>query len=177
MSMACSNGGETTVSTSASTQAKDADHQTEPCFRLIYRSRSLLPSDADGGEAGLAEILRVSRSNNRNRGVTGALMLYREKDRFAQVLEGPEAEVQALYERIKADPRHDNVEMCEATSAPCRLFNRWAMALVLEHHEPDVPLIATEGGLTEAEPWRGSEEQEQVLTLLRDVTRAYGRSY
>ena len=165
------------MSTNANTQAKDADHQTEPCFRLIYRSRSLLPSDADGGDAGLAEILRASRSNNRSRGVTGALMLYQEKDRFAQVLEGPEAEVQALFERIKADPRHDNVEVCEAASAPDRLFSRWAMALVLEHHESDVPLVATEGGLAEAEPWRVNEQQEEVLTQLRDVTRAYGRSY
>ena len=28
------------------------------------------------------------------------------------------------------------------------------MALVLEHHEPDQPLIGTSGGIAEAAPWR-----------------------
>ena len=149
----------------------------EPCFRLIYRSRSLLPADPQLSEAGLAEILRTARTNNRQLGITGALVLYEHKNWFAQALEGPEAEVTNLFDRIKKDPRHKDVEIREAESVPARLFSKWAMALVAEHGEPDEPLVATSGGISEAAPWQITKEQELVLTQLRDMTRAYGRSY
>ncbi|MGI9503356.1 MAG: BLUF domain-containing protein [Geminicoccaceae bacterium] len=154
-----------------------ADAKAEPCFRLVYRSRSLLPEDSKEGEAELAEILKVARQNNQRQGITGALIFYKEKGRFAQVLEGPEDAVKTLLASIKADPRHDSVEVREAGDAPARLFTRWAMALVLEHHEPDQPLIGTSGGIAEAASWRVTPKQEAVLTRLRDMTRGYGRGY
>ena len=162
---------------SDTTTLDEADAKAEPCFRLVYRSRSLLPEDKKEGEAELAEILKVARQNNQRQGITGALIFYREKGRFAQVLEGPEDAVKTLLASIKADPRHDSVEVREAADAPARLFTRWAMALVLEHHEPDQPLIGTSGGIAEAAPWRVTPEQEAVLTRLRDMTRGYGRGY
>jgi hypothetical protein len=163
--------------TNVNSKDDNRDPGTEPCFRLIYRSRSLLPTGPEG-DKGLAEILRVARENNRRRGLTGALMVYRQQnDRFAQVLEGPETEVQGLFARIKVDPRHDQVEIREAGPAPARFFNRWAMALVVEHGEPDVPLIATAGGLSEAAPRPVTPDQERVLTELRNMTRGYGRGY
>ena len=151
--------------------------QAEPCFRLIYRSRSLLAEQSGNVEAGLSEILRVARTNNRKQGITGALMMYEHKDWFAQVLEGTETEIDTLFERIKRDPRHKSVEVIEADDAPARLFGKWAMALIAEHGEPDAPLVATAGGISEAAPWQVTEDQENVLTQLRDITRGYGRSY
>ena len=165
------------MNTSTEARTTETTSQTEPCFRLIYRSRSLLADSMGGLEKGLSEILRVSRINNRNRGVTGALVLYEYKNLFAQALEGPEHEVQSLFDVIESDPRHEGVELSEAEPAPDRLFGRWAMALVAEHGHPDAPLIATEGGVSEAAPWRVTPDQEQVLTKLRDLTRAYGRGY
>ena len=162
---------------SDTTTLNKADAKAEPCFRLIYRSRSLLPEDKAASDEGLADILRVARINNQKAGITGALMLYAEKKRFAQVLEGDETAVRALLAKIEADPRHDSIEIKEAGDAPARLFARWAMALVLEHHEPDQPLIGTTGGVAEAAPWRVTEDQEAVLTRLRDMTRGYGRGY
>ena len=50
------------------------------------------------------------------------------------------------------------------------------MAVVAEHHEPDLPMVATTGGLAQGAPWRVSLEQEAILTRLRDLTRGYGRS-
>jgi hypothetical protein len=145
-----------------------------PILRLIYRSHSRLPRLASGAqEAALADILRVSRANNDAAGVTGALVLY--DDWFAQVLEGPEPAVSALYARIRADPRHDTVELDSRVDAGARLFGRWAMALVAEHHRPDTPLVSTAGGLAQGAPWKVTPEQEQVLTRLRDLTRGYGR--
>ncbi len=145
---------------------------TDACFRLIYRSHSLLPTGSKA-EAGLADILKGARAKNAGLGITGALMLY--DDWFAQVLEGPQAAVEALFARIKADPRHDNVRLGEAEPVSRRLFDKWAMAIVAEHHEPDLPMVATSGGLAQGAPWRVSLEQEAVLTRLRDMTRGYGR--
>jgi hypothetical protein len=145
-----------------------------PLVRLVYRSHSLLPGiGLAEQEAGLAEILRVARARNVALHVTGALVLY--DDWFAQVLEGPEAAVMGLYDKIRRDPRHDRVVVDQSQTVDGRLFGNWAMALVAEHREPDVPLIATTGGLSQGAPWRVSAEQESVLTRLRDLTRGYGR--
>ena len=150
--------------------AASVKHATDACYRLIYRSHSLL---AATDEAGLAEILNTARHKNAELGITGALMLY--DDWFAQVLEGPQAVVEALYARIKADARHDGVRLNEAGPTPKRLFGKWAMAVVAEHHEPGQPMVATTGGLSQGAPWKVTLEQEAILTRLRDLTRGYGR--
>jgi len=152
-----------------------AASRTGTCFRLVYRSRNLLPDGADGGSPALASILDVSRKNNRKQGVTGALVLYAHDRRFAQVLEGAEEDVLEVFERIKHDKRHDSLEIDESDPVPTRLFDRWAMALVVEHDEPDVPLVVTTGGLAEAAPWPVNDDQERVLSRLRELTRGYGR--
>jgi hypothetical protein len=147
---------------------------SDPLIRLIYRSHSLLPGTGLAEqEAGLAEILRVARARNAALNVTGALVLY--DDWFAQVLEGPEPTVTALYDKIQRDTRHDKVVVDQSQTVEDRLFGNWAMALVAEHREPDMPLVATTGGLSQGAPWRVSPGQEKVLTRLRDLTRGYGR--
>lgn len=78
-------------------------------------------------------------------------MLY--DDWFAQVLEGPKDVVEGLFVHIRKDKRHEAVRLDYADGAPKRLFNKWAMAVVAEHHEPDAPMVATKGGLTEGAPW------------------------
>jgi hypothetical protein len=83
--------------------------------------------------------------------------------------------VEALYARIKADARHDGVRLNEAGPTPKRLFGKWAMAVVAEHHEPDQPMVATTGGLAQGAPWKLTLEQEAIMTRLRDLTRGYGR--
>ena len=152
------------------TSVKEAEASTEVCYRLIYRSHSLL---APGDTGALADILKIARSRNADLGITGALMLY--DDWFAQVLEGPERTVTALYDKIKLDARHENVSLDQQQQVSARLFGHWAMAIVAEHHQPDMPLVATTGGLSHGAPWRVSPDQEQVLTRLRDLTRGYGR--
>lgn len=162
------------MSISAPTRDVTLAPSTANCFRLIYRSHSLLPpADKPGGSEGLADILRVARSNNAALGVTGALMLY--DDWFAQVLEGPKDVVEELFARIRADKRHDVVRLNFADRVAMPLFQKWAMAVVAEHHEPDAPMVATTGGLAHGAPWKITLEQEVVLTRLRDLTRGYGR--
>ncbi len=162
------------------TETKITDHAVPqpglpgPMLRLVYRSHSLLPGTGLAEQQnGLAEILRASRANNAALDITGALVLY--DDWFAQVLEGPEAAVTKLYATISADKRHDRVQLDQQAATPGRLFGKWAMAVVAEHHQPDMPLVSTTGGLAQGQPWRVTTEQEVVLTRLRDLTRGYGR--
>lgn len=152
------------------TDTREKAAAADTCYRLIYRSHSKLAAD---DVVGLAEILKTARSKNAELGITGALMLY--DDWFAQVLEGPQAAVETLYDKIKADSRHDAVRLNEAGPVAKRMFAKWAMAVVAEHHEPDMPMVATTGGLAQGAPWKVSLEQEAILTRLRDLTRGYGR--
>ena len=80
-----------------------------PVHVLIYRSHSLVHSAEIDHE--LSRILRTARARNASLGITGALMLY--DSWFAQVLEGPESAVKALFARIEADKRHNGVEVLE----------------------------------------------------------------
>jgi len=99
-------------------------------------------------------------------------MLY--ENWFAQILEGAEEAVKPLFERIKRDARHDNVQLLEQGSAPKRSFEKWAIAHAGEHGQADIPMIASADGLVPAAAWRPSADQEKQLTLLRQATRGYG---
>ena len=158
----------------SATQTAPADRRAaapEAPFRLIYRSRSLAP--AADQDRGLGDILRVARTNNARLGVTGALLVY--DNWFAQTLEGPEATVRALFERIRRDPRHDTVEVRGEGLVAERVFARWAMARVAEHGEPDIALMATPSGVSPGAARKSSSDQERILDMMRDATRGYGR--
>ena len=101
----------------------------ESTFRLMYRSRNLVPQDQRKLELG--HLFSEARSNNKKQGITGALLL--SEDWFVQVLEGDEDAVRALFSRIERDARHDSVAVLEAGQVPARVFARWAMAKVAEH--------------------------------------------
>jgi hypothetical protein len=75
------------------------------------------------------EILRheCERRNNIEK-ITG-MLLYDGKH-FMQVLEGQEKKVLALFELIKADPRHRNVEALIQNPIDKRNFGDWAMGLI-----------------------------------------------
>lgn len=71
--------------------------------RIHYISEfadSLSPEDIES-------ITRVSEANNARDGITGMLMASGQL--FFQLIEGPDAAVDALYERILGDHRHKNV--------------------------------------------------------------------
>ena len=103
-------------------------------YRLIYRSRSVIPEQERRAELG--RLFTAARSHNKQHGITGALLLL--DDCFVQTLEGDEAEVQALLARIRADSRHDSLEVLETGLVDRRVFGRWSMAKVAdEQDQPD----------------------------------------
>jgi hypothetical protein len=88
--------------------------------QLIYMSE---PFGFDDGM--LNGILSISRLNNTRDGLTGALVCRR--DIYLQLLEGPEAAVEAAYARIKRDDRHLAIVRLVSQAADARLFPDWAM--------------------------------------------------
>jgi hypothetical protein len=138
-------------------------------YRLIYRSRSVIPEQERRAELG--RLFSAARSHNKKRQITGALLLL--GDCFVQTLEGDEDEVQALLARIRADSRHDSLEVLETEMVAGRVFGRWSMAKVAAaQDEPDLPLIANVKGISPAAP-RGDStpEQEEVLQVMREAAR------
>ena len=109
-----------------------------PIHALLYRSLATAPLTMDE----LRRIHAGACARNPELGVTGLLLFSGEAyvkgegpGAFTQWLEGPEQAVRALYERIRADPRHTDV--CTEAEGPARalcgvdgrLFPRWAMGL------------------------------------------------
>ena len=96
-----------------------------PLHRAIY------VSDAVSGAATsllvLAEILGASDRNNRRDGLTGALM--RHDGCFLQAIEGRRVDVDRLMDRLRADPRHENLRLLSDQGVSSRLFHDWPMAL------------------------------------------------
>jgi hypothetical protein len=74
----------------------------------------------------LINLLVQARQSNEVAGVTGA-MVY-GKNQFMQILEGEEAAVRALYERIVADPRHQAILKLADKPIAERTFLKWSMA-------------------------------------------------
>jgi hypothetical protein len=89
-------------------------------IQLIYSSR---PFGFD--DAALNGILMFSRRNNPREAITGALIC--RHDLYLQLLEGPQATVEARYQKIARDDRH--LEVVKRVSRPIteRMFPNWAM--------------------------------------------------
>lgn len=86
---------------------------------LSQRSPRLPLSDID-------ELARTSRGRNAEFKVTGALLF--DGTFFAQYLEGPEAALERLVQRIALDPRHEELRVLHHGALDGeRLFPGWNM--------------------------------------------------
>ena len=91
---------------------------------LTYTSYAAL--DFDAGQ--LEDIHRVARDLNALDGISGLLVF--NGTRFLQVIEGSEAAVNDLVERLRRDPRHTGFEVRDERSIERRSFPDWSMELV-----------------------------------------------
>jgi hypothetical protein len=143
---------------------------TGPIFRLMYSSHLRIP--AHERKAQLGAIFSTARSNNRQQGVTGALLVWH--DSVVQALEGDEATVRELYDVIRRDPRHERIAVLEEGTVPERTFGRWSMARVAdEDDEPDIPLLMNrdKGGISPAAPRPTTPEQDALIATMREYAR------
>jgi len=90
-------------------------------FSLVYRS--IISSSLDFNS--LIEMLHRARVFNKSKGITGCLLYHNGK--IVQLLEGNEAEVKSLFERIKNDSRHKNIVVLNTEETLFRMFGDWSM--------------------------------------------------
>ena len=111
-------------------------------------------SDAVGSAAtsllALAEILGESERNNRRDGLTSALM--RHEGRFLQVIEGHRFDIDRLMDRLKVDPRHENIRLLSDKPVAARRFGAWPM--ILAELTPTADALLNNDGLDQLSPAR-----------------------
>jgi len=92
----------------------------------------------------LTHIVAVAQINNRRLDLTGALAI--GPGVFAQVLEGPVADVERTLARIKQDDRHVGLRLLLDEPIALRLFDRWSMQLLVDDRAAQLAIEANEGG-------------------------------
>lgn len=94
---------------------------------ITYVSQSQKPFSLDA----LSGLLDHSRARNARDGITGCLV-YRYNDdfdrgNFLQVLEGPEAAIDDVWQRISEDTRHHTIVVIDEGTIDERMFSNWSM--------------------------------------------------
>ena len=104
---------------------KPVGRQQRTCmFHLIYSSRETQAF----GVSDLKKLLVGARLRNRDVDVTG--MLAYHGGVFLQALEGPETATREVFDRIRKDPRHNDMKVLQEQSVMSsgRVFGDWSMA-------------------------------------------------
>jgi hypothetical protein len=91
---------------------------------IIYASASIQPFSPKE----LTDLLAKARAKNRLLAISGLLLYHRGS--FLQVLEGEDAAVSALYDRIARDPRHHRCIVVKRSTVVRRSFSDWSMGFV-----------------------------------------------
>jgi len=133
-------------------------------YRMIYCSRNRIKGKDLEVSAEIQQILRTSRANNAEAGVTGALLY--NAGNFAQTLEGPPGAVEEIFERIQQDFRHSDVTIIESGPATSRIFGNWAMAMCGNASATPVPATTA---VFEAAFARSSGASGKILSLLNEL--------
>ncbi len=132
--------------------------------KVVYCSRNLIEGDAATRDAEISQILETARKNNSQVNVTGALLF--STDHFAQVLEGPQQAVEAIFERIQHDSRHGDVTILESLTSEQRDFSEWSMAYVSPEECALTPEV--DARLQDA-MHKNSAAGQEVLDLLKSL--------
>ncbi len=88
---------------------------------LIYVSKGRTRFD----DASLKTLLTQCRPINQANAVTGLLLT--QGDHFMQIMEGREEDVQRTFDRIRNDPRHENIRVVARGYKQTRMFPQWEM--------------------------------------------------
>jgi hypothetical protein len=140
-------------------------------YRLVYASTSLLSDDQDIARQQIADILSSSRRNNAADDITGALLF--SETNFAQVLEGPRAAVERLYETLHHDPRHKDLILLLTEKLEARQFPQWSMAYIGPSQSAKEALeLAAEGV---AETSRGNRVRRLLALMSETLHRGAAR--
>ncbi len=93
-------------------------------WSLTYISRAMVTRHS----VDILDIARSSMRNNAAMDLTGAL--YFDDMQFHQVLEGEQATVRAMYERLRDDTRHRDMVLLHEGPISARRFPEWSMKFI-----------------------------------------------
>jgi len=135
---------------------------------IVYVSQAAAPFSKDA----LKALLDKSRSRNTNDGITG-LLLYRysedfDKGYFIQAIEGPDALLNGLWDRISNDSCHHTIITSAKGDQAAPMFPNWSMGFknVDENDLVSIPGFADIG---KDSFWQNLKENEmpEAVDLLR----------
>lgn len=126
--------------------------------RLLYVSRSVGPQTTTM----TTSILAQAQAHNPAQGITGVLC--QGQGFFFQVIEGERSRVNALYRRICADNRHQDVELLHFEEIQERRFGKWSMALI--HLSVDDPMVKMQHPDFDPYSASGPQVMQQVMQLI-----------
>lgn len=128
--------------------------------QLIYTS-TLHGDD----ESVLTSIHSHAVRNNTTVTITGMLIFY--KGRFLQVLEGDKKTVHKVFDKIKHDPRHQNVELLLEKDVEERSFSHWNMGF--RHlQEDELTQMSVYKNYLESEFLTMKQNPEMALEILQE---------
>lgn len=134
--------------------------------QLVYASHQNFPFDG----LALVSLLYRARERNRQLAITGVL-LYSE-GLFVQCLEGESDRVEALFSRIAADQRHNDVVLLQSIETGMRHFSDWSMACarVQDFHALQLIRAQWESELRRVE---GEETYSPGFVLMKSIWDTY----
>jgi AraC-like DNA-binding protein len=129
-------------------------------FELSYKS----DFEKNTNSTDIENIINTATVKNKKLNVTGCLIVYKKS--FFQILEGPKNNVLEIYESIKKDKRHKNVQLIWKGSKINRLFEDWAMALISEKGNLNVKLNGELRFINIKELLNNQEEETIAMEIL-----------
>ncbi len=136
---------------------------------LLYSSRSnFAPVGGGGIEPEVARILSQSRRNNPRQNI-GGVLCYRDGF-FFQCLEGDATDVDNVFRKITADPRHRDVKVLSMRPIEQRRFKSWSMKYAPADSAIVEQLLMQNGQLSFNPDKFGNDQLETLVTLLHAAT-------
>lgn len=120
----------------------------------------------------LDSITEVSMQHNIEKGITG--MLLGIENKYLQYLEGDEAEVSALFRRIKQDPRHQDVTQWISGMTDKRIFTYWSMGSWMLPNE-DLENLEALGDLNRflKDPYHDDFQSRKFLVMMENLLKIW----
>lgn len=88
---------------------------------IVYHSKAAVQFS----ELDLLYLLAESRARNRAEGITGLLVF--DQGAFFQWIEGPNLPLQRIWNAIRKDVRHRDIQVLADNAIPVRVFQEWHM--------------------------------------------------
>lgn len=139
--------------------------------QLVYVSRALFPASNNPSavEPEVAQILAVSRTNNKRNGLVG--VLYYGNGCFFQCLEGEVQAVDLLYAKLHYDARHNDLKLLSRRDISQVSFQKWSMKYVSV--DIDMKILLASKGHAIFDPYKFKDETVQaILGLLLKASQA-----